>query len=377
MLYNNAEVIMKCLVLSSSTGEGHNKAGLALVEELKKNHEVIFMDFLAFENEENAKKIYNNYASIIRTIPGTFGFFYKVGEIVNNKTIKSPVYFFNSKIVNKFTPLLEKEQFDFIIATHLFPAMGLTALRKKGLKVPIFYVATDYTAVPFSQEVETDLYFVPHQDLIDDFVKIGVKEETLRGLGIPISEKLLKAPSKKEARIFLGLDQYETIYTLMSGSLGGSLKKALNYLLPKIDKNDLIVVLCGNNEELFNSLKNKEQIYPVSFTDNMNYYIKASDVFFSKPGGLSSTEIAALNTPLIHILEIPGCETLNKNFFNERNLSLSGRTLEESIEMGIHLLKNEEKIKKMIASQKREINKNSSKKIIDAILKYVMEKKNE
>ena len=54
----------------------------------------------------------------------------------------------------------------------------------------------------------------------------------------------------------------------------------------------------------------------------MPLYLKACDVIFTKPGGLTSTEAAVSGIPIVHIRPIPGCETEKQEIFpdawNER-----------------------------------------------------------
>ena len=58
--------------------------------------------------------------------------------------------------------------------------------------------------------------------------------------------------------------------------------------------------------------------------------MKACDVLFTKPGGLTSTEGAVAGIPMVHTEPIPGCETANRKFFgrawNERFCENDKRT---------------------------------------------------
>ena len=91
-----------------------------------------------------------------------------------------------------------------------------------------------------------------------------------------------------------------------------------------------VVVICGNNERLYQSLKREcrddENFRVLRKTDRMADYMKAADVFITKPGGLSSTEAAVSGTPIVHYSPIPGCESKNFRFFTENGMSLGART---------------------------------------------------
>ncbi len=78
----------------------------------------------------------------------------------------------------------------------------------------------------------------------------------------------------------------------------GKIKIAVETILSEIKHNNEyeLIVICGNNKKLLSSLKSKyddyEQISIISRTDKMPIYLKACDIFITKPGGLSSTEAA-------------------------------------------------------------------------------------
>ncbi len=42
--------------------------------------------------------------------------------------------------------------------------------------------------------------------------------------------------------------------------------------------------------------------------------MKSSEIILTKPGGLTTTEIATLRKPFIHTMPIPGCENYNAQF---------------------------------------------------------------
>ena len=96
----------------------------------------------------------------------------------------------------------------------------------------------------------------------------------------------------------------------------------------------------------------------------MNAYIKECDLVLTKPGGLTSTEVAVLNKPMIHIMPIPGVENYNANFFKNNHLSLISNTIDEIIANTNLLLNNKELQKELINNQKKVINKNAAQDLV-------------
>ena len=154
----------------------------------------------------------------------------------------------------------------------------------------------------------------------------------------------------------------------MLGSMGfGSIDTVITELLKQ--ENTKICVVCGTNKNLFdrlNSIKNQNLIV-LGFVSNVNDLIYSSDIVLSKPGGLSSTEIASIRKPLLHIFPIPGIETYNTKFFNKRNMNLICNNKEEIISNCKYLLQNKDKQKEIISNQEKYINCNSAKNLVDFI----------
>ena len=76
----------------------------------------------------------------------------------------------------------------------------------------------------------------------------------------------------------------------------------------------------------------------MGYTDHIAAYMDASDVLFTKPGGLTSTEAAVKGIPIVHTNPIPGCETENLNFYLEKGLSVSSNKFLGQIRLGRSLL---------------------------------------
>lgn len=366
---------MKVLVLSSSTGEGHNSAAKAIYEELlSRNITTYFEDIMSFGNKKAEILIKSILNAIAVKTPSLFGIMYNAGAIVSNNIIKSPVYLANLMYANNLNKYIIENKIDKIICTHLFPMETLTYLkRNRNLKVNCYAILTDYTAIPFIEETELDYYFIPHKSLEREFIKKGIYKSKLYSLGIPISKKFNIKYNKKDARIFLNLPQNKKIILIMTGGIGcGNIIEILNVLVTKIDDDTKILVLVGKNNKLKKDIdvcfKNYD-INTISFTGRVNLYMDASDILLSKPGGLSSTEAATKGIPLIHTMPIPGCETKNATFFHRKGMSIRVKNIKDLIKYTLEVLNSKKLQNKIINNQNKYINKNSTKDIIDIILK--------
>ena len=355
---------MKVLVLSCSTGGGHNACGHYIEKEFKDNNITCdfadYFDILGPKAREKAEKIYLDSTKYNGNI---FKIVYKLGEAYSKTGIPSPVYGLNKLGKGKLYSYIKENNYDLIISSHLFPAMAVTTLKKEGKDIKLINVATDYHAIPFWEETEPDYFVIPHITLQDDFVKKGFKKETLLNFGIPVSSSF----SKIEDNLDLPVDK--DIILVASGSMGfGNMKDIVKTLLDYIP-NTYIVAICGNNKELYSELKkiNNENLFVKGFVNNINEYIGASTIVLTKPGGLTSTEVGVIRKPMIHIMPIPGVENYNAEFFKKNGLSLVSNNLEEVKISTAKLLKDKNMQKIMVENQTKVINRNSAKDLVDFV----------
>lgn len=368
---------MKILVLSCSTGEGHNSAAKAICEALTNaGDEYEFKDPVSFRGEKTPKKIASIYNNMIRKNPRAFGVVYKVGDLYDKSPLPSPVYAWNATYADKLAEYIKTQKFDGAIASHLYGMLALTEGKKKGeIDVPIFGVGTDYTTVPFTRDTLMDEFFLPHKDLVVPYMENGVDKTVLNPTGIPVSPKIATAPEKEKAREILGLPQGKKIVLVMSGGVGcESVKSLLKEICKDGDPEVLWVLLAGNNEKLKRTIEetiSSDKVRPIGFTDKVYLYLRASDVVISKAGGLSSTEVTASRVPLVHFKPIPGCETCNAEFFAKRGISVLAKNNREAVSLAKDLLTNEEKRTAMIKAQEKEINPFSADDIVRSMKKWI------
>ena len=356
---------MKILVLSCSTGGGHNACAHYIEQEFKENNIICdfadYFDILGPNAREKAEKIYLDSTKYNGSV---FKWAYKLGEAYSKIGITSPVYGMNKLGKNKLYSYIVNNNYDLIISTHLFPSMAVTMLKKEGKDIKLINVATDYHAIPFWEETKPDYFVIPHITLKDDFVKKGFKKEILLDFGIPVSSSFYKVKNE------LNLPTDKDIILITSGSMGfGKMKDIVISLLDYIP-NTYIIVICGNNKQVYSELKeiNNTNILVKGYVNNINEYITASTIVLTKPGGLTSTEVSGIRKPMIHIMPIPGVENYNAEFFKRNSLSLVSNNLEEVKMNTAKLLKDKNQQNLMIENQSKFINRKSARDLVDFVL---------
>ena len=363
---------MEALILSCSTGGGHNAAGKAVAEAFEaRGHHVTLMDPYQLASDGLAATIGNMYIKLVQKVPCLFGFIYFLGSMVRRFPGHSPVYWINGKMTERMREYLQQHSFDVIVMPHIFPAEILSHLKNDGVVLPAtIFVATDYACIPFTEETACDYYVIPSAQLKEEFCGRGIAEEKIVPLGIPVRSEFVKEKDRDAALKKLGLSKDKRYLLLSGGSIGaGKIASSIRCLRQYLKENRdcRLVVICGNNLRLYRRLKKKyetdEQLLILQSTPHIADYMKACDVFLSKPGGLSSTEAAVLGIPLVHISPIPGCEKKNAAFFAKREMSVPVTKPGKELLAAIERFEDARVVERMRENQEQYINPQASVEI--------------
>lgn len=374
---------MRIVVLSCNTGEGHNAAGRAVVEwALEMGHQAEMVDLMLLAGKRVSRMVGGSYVGMVKHMPGLFHFLYRLGGKVSSCRHRSPVYYANRLLAKSLLRYLSEHPVDVIVTPHLFPAETLTYLKEKGkISLPVLAISTDYTCIPFWEETNCDAYILPHPDLMGEYERRGVPAQKLYPLGIPVRPEFTHEIDRAQAREQCGLSKEGKAYLVMGGSMGfGKIHLFVAELLRQREKGDSVVIVCGSNRRLENTLNrlfsSYENVKVLGFTHEVAMYMAACDVVFTKPGGLTSTEAAVRGIPMVHTRPIPGCETANQQFFGERGMSCPGNKIQEQIAAGKRLLQVENS-EKMKAAQRANIDPQAAVQLLHLAETMLEERKGE
>lgn len=366
---------MKILILSCSTGGGHNSAARAISDVLQsRGAETEIMDPIVLSSEKMKDTVSGVYNGLIKNAPIVFGAVYKIGAAYEALHLPSPVYWANSTYAQKLADYIAQNGFERVVCCHLYCMEAMTAVREKlHHDIPCIGIFTDYTLIPFMADTKLDAYFIPHEELRGEITQ-KMPDATLIPSGIPVNLKFRTETTQEEARDLLGLPQNKKIVLAIFGSVGCSKAEPLCERMETMLSDDSVAyVILGDNEKLYVKLSKKyegsEKIRLLSYTDQVALYMRAADVLITKAGGLSSTEAAVTGVPIIHLRSIPGCETKNADFFSEHGMSLATRNTKEAVQLANELLAHPEEADEMRDAQRRTINPDAATEIADMILR--------
>lgn len=334
----------KVLIMSASTGGGHNRAAKAMKDEIEKkciDGEHItceIIDSLKLINTTMDKIISSGYEKSAKYTPKAWGGVYKMSDanIVSKHEYKGNL--FNTLLASKLKKLLKERKPDLIIGTHPFPMIALSTLKKKYpyrnafnsfFVPPLISVLTDYTAHSTYIQDEIDYYIAGDEYVKEVLISEGVDGDKIKPYGIPVEKSFLEHREKSVVLEELGLSPDKFTVLLMGGSFGaGNIKDTLKELL-EIDRDFQIIVITGRNETLKEKLEKSLEKYTIDknisilgFTQDMNDILSAVDIIVSKPGGLTTTECLLKELPMIIPYYIPGQEEENMDFLSNCGAAL-------------------------------------------------------
>lgn len=320
------------LILYTNYGTGHYMAAKAIEEYIRTNYKtynVEILDPLSF-SRPLINKMFAKIGKIIATKFRKFrGKLYKK-KMYQNYLKNSPFFMFCTKLF--WTKKLEQKLLNYkpylIISTQVGPT-GLIAAHKSMFNTKLISVFTDYGLHRMYTVAHEfiDIFCVPDESIRQQMVDIGIDANKIKVTGIPVQSKFLvnSKCSKNDFIVEYKLSKNVPIFLFICGG-GLGYDNAFKYFekLLQADYNFSYVFISGKNESLFNKAKDVANKYNkngivLGYVNNMDEFIKNSDLVFGKPGGIVTSETLNLGVPLCAIEPIPGQESNNASFILTNN----------------------------------------------------------
>lgn len=422
---------MNILILSASTGGGHNRAASALKSTINETDPSTHVDIIDVFKECSAlvnNTVVMGYKALVTLTPALFGAIYKSAD--KKSALSDTVNVLYQQCAKKLQPIIEEYHPDAVISCHPF-AGGIMAYikTKNGYRVPLISIVTD---------------FLPHRTYVNDGIdayitasdtakyilteQYGVDPKCIYDYGHPIFEKFYEGNGRKREEVLaeLGFDPEKRTVLLMAGSFGVNDILEIYENLLKINLDYQIIVITGKNQKLYDAfveMINSEQeivtpdepdfikslsedsvirfIYNTSedvadritstfrrsavgskptrlfyFVDNVDDYMHAADLIITKPGGLTTSESIACALPMVVFKAYPGQEEQNAALLEANDIAVILRDSSETVDTVGSLLKNDEQLKKMRESCRSYVRKHSSRNIYE-LAKSLVEKEKE
>ncbi|KEP27397.1 diglucosyl diacylglycerol synthase [Bacillus zhangzhouensis] len=361
----------KILILTANYGNGHMQVAKTLYDECKsQGFEHVVVSNLYQESNpivsEVTQYLYLKSFSIGKQFYRLF--YYGVDKIYNKR--KFNIYL---KMGNKrLDELIQLHNPDIIIIT--FPMIVVPEYRNKtGKVIPTFNVMTDFCLHKIWVHENIDRYYVATDYVKQKLVEIGTHPSDVKVTGIPIRPQFEADVPKSIIYKKYGLSSDKKVLLIMAGAHGvlKNVKELCEALL--LDSEVQIVVVCGKNAALKQSLSDLEQAHPdqlkaLGYVEQIDELFRVTDCMITKPGGITLTEATAIGVPVILYKPVPGQEKENALFFEDYGAAIVINRHEDILESVTDLLQDEEKLEAMKQNIKKLHLKQSSQTILEDIV---------
>lgn len=322
---------MKVLILSCNTGTGHNSVARALQERfVSRGDECIIQDGLKYVSPVVSVIISSGHVTLYKHLRkiNDIGWKYNIKhrEDVNEDFLLYRLMMHGCKDLALY---LIQKKFDAVICTHVFSGWLLAnTVNKYDIHVKTGIVETDYMATLGSEYCDLDYHFVSTPEIGKTFEKLGIPHEKIVVAGIPVKTEIFKRIDKSEAKRRLNIQPDRKHIIVMLGSMGGGPMLSITHnLIRNLGNRVYITVICGSNRKMYNDLKLlyglRKRIRITKYIKEISLWMDSADIFISKPGGISTTESAVKNLPMVLINSVGGCETENMNYFVSKGAAMA------------------------------------------------------
>lgn len=367
--------------MTANYGNGHMQVAKTLYDECKsQGFEHVVVSNLYQESNpivsEVTQYLYLKSFSIGKQFYRLF--YYGVDKIYNKR--KFNIYL---KMGNKrLDELIQLHNPDIIIIT--FPMIVVPEYRNKtGKVIPTFNVMTDFCLHKIWVHENIDRYYVATDYVKQKLVEIGTHPSDVKVTGIPIRPQFEADVPQSMIYKKYGLSSDKKVLLIMAGA-HGVLKNVKELCeAPLLDSEVQIVVVCGKNAALKQSLSVLEQAHPdqlkaLGYVEQIDELFRVTDCMITKPGGITLTEATAIGVPVILYKPVPGQEKENALFFEDYGAAIVINRHEDILESVTNLPQDEEKLETMKQNMKKLHLKQSSQTILEDIVEQsdlIMNKK--
>lgn len=345
----------KVIILSCSMGQGHNSCAQAVKEYFEEqNIRCDIVNSMEFISRAAAGFMSWGHSFMYKNIPGLFKWGYRFNEKHPALLEKGSVFYkFLTSGAGRMYEYIKAGGYDTAICTHVFPSIILTRLLERHpMDLMTAYVDTDYTFSPGTETGALAKYFVPCRELLGEFQdRIPAPHETVVS-GIPVKREFLTCRDREEAKRALGIHPEHRHLLMMSGSMGcGPMVKLLRRISEETSDNVELTVICGTNKRLLEKLTRrygeKSRVHIVGYTEEVSLYMDSADLYLTKPGGISVTEAAAKDLPMVFVNPVSGCEKYNMDFYTGMGAAVTEPSVDGLAQKCIALLSSDNELLKM------------------------------
>ena len=324
----------RVLIISTSAGTGHVRAGQALEKAFASDErveQVVHEDALKYTNKLFRDFYSKLYMQLVREAPTVLGWVYRAtdepwkGEAARvqlDRLNLAPLV----KFIKEFDPHIT-------VCTHFLPAGIISHLIDRGdLETHHSIVVTDLDCHAMWLSRIFHRYFVALDETKVHLEALGLPAERISATGIPIDPVFSVPVDRAAVQASFGLQTGKPTLLLSAGALGVGPTEMVVRRLMELHHDTQTIVICGRGEELQAQIRGivgarNPRFHIQGYTDRMHELMQISDLFIGKPGGLTTSEALACGLPMCIVSPIPGQEERNSDHLLEKGIAIKSNDL--------------------------------------------------
>lgn len=372
----------KMLILCGQLGHGHVQAAMAVKEAAGiscPEVDVQIVDFMEWNHPYFHQLSRYLFIQSVKNFPNVWGYLYQKTRYDNTFTHLCKK--FRTFALKRVMKLLSEVKPTVVVCTFPSAAAAMSLLKTRGLtKVPTVTVITDHTDHSYWIHPFTDHYLVGSAAVRKALMRLHIPDSQISVTGIPVRPQFCQEYDRRMIAAKHGLDPAKKTVLVMGGGcglIGSELSDLINSrgFLP--DPLQFIVV-CGKNQKLYERFAEELKSSPhhillTGFVEHIHEFMAISDLIVTKPGGLTSSEAAALSIPMLLYKPLPGQEQDNAVVLTEAGVAVEARNERQLRELLGSMLNSPEQLSLMKENARSFRRKQSSWDALNIILRTEVE----
>jgi processive 1,2-diacylglycerol beta-glucosyltransferase len=309
---------IRCLVLSSLTGGGHQSAATAIA----KAFEVVHLDnvpvIVHIENVLEQSTLINKFYSKLYNAflrhwqQGMFLYYHYINFF---NLHKNPFLIWSMRYYAQ--TLIETHRPTCIVSVHPMMQEFAHSLqqrieRKTGVRIPIYTIVTDPCHGFWKgwAHPEVNAYFTATEGANLQLREMGIDSTRMACMGLPVSQRYrVSTPRERQAmRLAIWGDRHTRLCLFFNGGLAGNASNErmfLEFCQHPLAQEINLIVQTGKNTRQANRLRELQKQYPAlrfivaTHEHDMQPLYTISDLMITKPGALTVFEALHQGIPLL------------------------------------------------------------------------------
>ena len=321
------------VIVYVTAGNGHRTAARAVRQELdRRGTPNVIMDLLDFSSDLFKWSYSDVYAFVSEHSHLVCRMMYDLKDQSREESVM--LRFLESITMNqvtKFMRIIAENEPEVILCTHFFPLSVISRMKNQGLYNGRLYAAiTDYGLHRTWLNEHVDRYFIASEWIRKGLLEAGTPPGSVTMSGIPVMRAYAECtgappPPSKEGRFRI---------LFVTSSIPGSLALDIVGAIAATGTETDLTIVMGRNRDLAEDLETialpaNVRLVIHGFVDNLDAFMKRSDLMITKPGGLTVSEALCTGIPMILVNPIPKQEINNSVYLQENGAGILARSADE------------------------------------------------